>query len=543
MPPRAETMADFSGGIDAKTSPHLVPPNKLMRGMNILFDQDGAIRTRNGYSIANANSPVLLFRHLGFGTLVTAGGVATLVASQDQATGRNFLYLTNTNPWTFIGESSQGWGLVDIIQFVNIVIMTDGYAPPKYYNPALPAGSQFGPIIAQAGQTQPPGGLYAINHLNQLWLWNTAATRGALSGPSSLQACDVGNVNSWPNTFQVFLGDDSDKGTGLATFSIGETGIAPFPILVAFKGYTAYQINGTFGQSNFSIQQIRTDQGCMAPKSIQFVPGLGIIRLTQAGFYLYDGLNDVNISSPSMDPYLFGDFGLQRIDTGGELAALSQSVLYPYPQTYMCACPVNGVVRRWFCFDIKRKSWTVFDILSTGGQGLTALKKLQGFASNVQIGSPTVPMAFDFDRNIYGFAYAATTDNGMPIQATIRVPPLPRRSPLRQAFYSRVLAKVYGCTAGQQVTLQTAIGPAQNPAYAGGTQTINQQTLVAAQPGTAGTFDPVEPLASNMEVALNFDIGRTGELMHTDVSWTGPLTLRGLEFQGVPKPVTRPVRT
>ena len=523
---QVDTRADFSGGLNAQASPWTVEKTQVLRTQNLLFDRKGAMRTRDGYAIIDPNAAAG-YTHRDFAAYVVVNtGVTGLVITNNPAVngGANQLYRNNPTPWTAIGNLQQNYELARIIFLANFAIMTDAYTTPKAWN-----GTTFTTLVAGAGQTVPIGALWAVSHLNQLWVWNTAPTRTALDGPASLRASDVASPNVWPNGNQTFLGDDSDKGMGLAVFSIAEEGIAPFPVLVAFKGYTAYKVTGTFGASNFAIEQIRTDQGCAAGRTIQFIPGMGILRLTQRGFYLYDGLNDQLIST-ALDPYLFGTDGLDGLDE----ATLYRSVaaLYPYPPLYVCACPVAGITRRWFVLDIVRKVWSVFDLVSPTGTGLTALNYYRGLDSPVAIGPAVLRGGFSGDKNIYDFSGAWTTDAGTPIRWSVRVPPIAGNSPLRRHFHRRMLAKVYRVNQGQAVTASFAIGPAQNPSL---NMAMGQAAFTTAQPGAT--------LLSAVEEDLNFPIGRTGEVQWCELAGQGPIEIRALEWQGVPKVPSRPVRT
>ena len=91
----------------------------------------------------------------------------------------------------------------------------------------------------------------------------------------------MNNPNSWPNVNMGYVGsDDGTQGTGIGTFTIAEAGIAPTGSLVLFKDFSTYQIIGVFGAADFSIQQVKSDMGCIGGRSVQFATGHGIIRLS-----------------------------------------------------------------------------------------------------------------------------------------------------------------------------------------------------------------------------------------------------------------------
>lgn len=187
----------------------------------------------------------------------------------------------------------------------------------------------------------PRGAAHAIVYAGSLWLYNTSPTTTAdnFDGPTCLKMSDLNNPNSWNPINTAFLGkDDGDPGTGLATFSIAADGISPTGSLVAFKNFKTYQVIGVFGAANFAIQEAQTDMGCIAPRSIQFLPGFGICRLTHLGFAIFDGVRDRIISEP-IRPYLFG--GLSDIPFMDQnFAYFAKGAQAADPPMYMCATPV-----------------------------------------------------------------------------------------------------------------------------------------------------------------------------------------------------------
>lgn len=218
--------------------------------------------------------------------------------------------------------------------------------------PAFSAGE--GSIIADgtvywkntgkvAAVTPPRGAAHGIVYAGSLWVGNTnpTATSDNFDGPSCLKMSDLNNPNSWNPLNVAFLDrDDGTQITGLATFTIAESGIAPTGSLVAFKDFSTFQINGVFGASNFSISRAQTDMGCSASRSIQFVPGFGIVRLTHLGFAMFDGVRD-RILSEEIRPYLFGGQpDITPVDWN--FVYFSKAAQTASPPMYVCACPLQG---------------------------------------------------------------------------------------------------------------------------------------------------------------------------------------------------------
>lgn len=187
----------------------------------------------------------------------------------------------------------------------------------------------------------PRGAAHAIVYAGSLWVANTNPTTTAdnFDGPNCLKMSDLNNPKSWNPLNTAFLGkDDGDQITGLASFSIAADGISPTGSLVVFKNFKTYQIVGVFGASNFAIQEAQTDLGCIAPRSITFLPGFGIARLTHLGIAIFDGVRDKLISE-EIRPYLFGgtpdiaslDWNFAYFSKGTQAAA---------PPMYMLATPI-----------------------------------------------------------------------------------------------------------------------------------------------------------------------------------------------------------
>jgi hypothetical protein len=189
----------------------------------------------------------------------------------------------------------------------------------------------------------PRGAAHGIVYAGSLWLGNTQPTTTSdnFDGPSCIKMSDINNPNSWNPLNTAFVGkDDGDQITGLATFTIAETGIAPTGSLVVFKSFSTYQVTGVFGATDFSIQQAQTDMGCIASRSIQFLPGFGIVRLTHLGIALFDGVRD-RLISEEIRPYLFGGEP-DIVPLDWNYAWFSKGAQCAIPPMYMLAIPIQS---------------------------------------------------------------------------------------------------------------------------------------------------------------------------------------------------------
>ncbi len=153
---------------------------------------------------------------------------------------------------------------------------------------------------------------------------------------------DLNNPISWnPLNAAQIAPDDADQSTGIKAFTVAEAGIAPQNFLMYFKNYSSYLIQGVFGATNFSITRLQTDLGCIASRTIQFLPGYGIMRLTHLGFAVTDGISDKLQDPEAIRPYLYAE------STESDIATVDQSYVYfskgaqtANPPMYVCAVPL-----------------------------------------------------------------------------------------------------------------------------------------------------------------------------------------------------------
>jgi hypothetical protein len=223
-----------------------------------------------------------------------------------------------------------------------------------------------GPIPASVA---PRGAAHAVAYAGSLWLANTspADTSDGIDGPTCLKMSDSNNPNSWNPINTAFIGrNDGTQITGLQPFTIAALGISPTGSLCVFKEFLTYQVIGIFGSTSFEIQPAQTNLGCIAARSIQFIPGFGVVRFSHLGFAVFDGIND-RLISEDIRPYLFGgaDSEADLVPIDPAYVYLSQSAQTVRPPMYYCVMPLvgaTGALTRLFCYDLVMKSWVVLDL-------------------------------------------------------------------------------------------------------------------------------------------------------------------------------------
>ena len=301
-----------------------------------------------------------------------------------------------------------------------------------------------GPLVAS---TPPRGAAHAVTYAGSLWLANTspADTSDGIDGPSCLKMSDSNNPNSWNPVNTAFIGrNEGTQITGLQPFTIAALGISPTGSLCVFKEFTTYQVIGVFGSSSFEIQPAQTNLGCLAARSIQFLPGFGVVRFSHLGFAVFDGIND-RLISEDIRPYLFGgvnsEADLVPIDIS--YLYLAQSAQTVSPPMYMCAMPLlgsAGLMTRLFCYDLVMKAWAILDLpwalsalnTTSGGEGapIVLCGKTTGQVERMQTG----------DTNW-------DTGNGpdvTPVSWSFRTPEVFGEGSSQRLFYEQVVLTGYG---------------------------------------------------------------------------------------------------
>lgn len=513
------TKVDFSGGVQVTSSPWKLKPTELLRCSNFVLDQDGALNVRDGAVTVEQPPavPATVESILDLHSLCRNDGFVFRLRITREIDGSQRLYRSGT-PWQFIGTFDLQYDTPTMLSYLDQCLITDGY-----HVPYVTDGSSFAIFSTDAGADMIPGAKWMVIHQNAVWAWNTAPVTTTSDGPSSLRQSDVENFHSWPLGNQLFIAkDDGQSGTGLGVFTIAEAGISPDNILVAFKDFSTYQVTGAFGGGAApTIQQVKTDMGCVAGRSIQFVPNYGMIRLTHRGFARFDGLNDTVISD-AIRAYIFGRNDITALNY--DMVSLSVATQSQNPPLYICACPSTPQspgLDRIFIFDVLRSAWTICTFpfpLATCNLLLEP-----GILPYTQVGlrgRPAVQRIFAGDER----------DDGVPVSWQVRFPPV--GVSMQRTYLRRFLASFFHIYAGQAVTAEFVLGPARTPQHIIKVQTVT--STAQAYPGS-GLEDAVED-------ELFWDIGRTGEVLWTELRGAGCLNLRGATWQLSPKPLTRPMK-
>lgn len=368
----------------------------------------------------------------------------------------------------------------------------------------------------------PPAAAHAIVYSGSLWVANTwpVDNPNGIDGPCSIRMSDTNAPNSWNPINQAFL--DKDDGTeiqGLATFTISAQGIPPEGSLVVFKDFSTYQIQGVFGASNFSIQRVVTDMGCTAPRSIQFVPGFGIVRLTHLGIAKFDGVRD-EIVSEEMRPYLFpsNDVSLE------DIMPMDQNYSYgsfgfqtANPPMYCLAIPIgnsDGALTRIICYDLVTKEWGLVDLpfpigsaVQVRAEGTIPISMLGGFSDGV---------LQRWQAGDIQWYTGAGSPNQSVVNWSFRTQEAASQVADQRLYFRRIAIR------GQNTNSTTGI------------------KVVPAVNGIPGTPYTSAPLASG-DFEVFAPIALTGVRAYCDISGSGDVQIQGHSYHTEEKPVGVPV--
>jgi hypothetical protein len=369
----------------------------------------------------------------------------------------------------------------------------------------------------------PRGAAHGIVYAGSLWLANTSpqTTSDNQDGPTVLKMSDANNANSWNPLNVAFIGrDDGTQITGLATFTIAEAGIAPTGSLCVFKEFSTFQVFGVFGATDFDITQAQTDMGCIGPRSLQFIPGFGIVRLAHLGFAIFDGVRDKLISE-EIRPYLFGGEVQQADITGVDFsfAYFTKGVQSTDPPTYFCVAPIlsptgassMGSMNRVFCYDLVLKAWMIID-LPWPISSLTSVRVGEGkpllLAGRSDIGSVERLQSNDV-------TWDSSTPQSAAINWSARLNDIFLEGSSQRAFY-------------RGLTLR---GQCLDP-------TLPPKITVAL------TFDGIdqqpidyfiEPQPGSNQFQLDVDLLINAQVTHVSLSGSGRLVIDSIDWEAVPK--------
>lgn len=371
----------------------------------------------------------------------------------------------------------------------------------------------------------PPGAAHIAIYANALWVWDTWPnnTSNGLDGPTCLRMSDVGNPNSWNPVNQAFLDkDDGTEGMGLAVFTITAQGIPPEGSMIAAKNYATYQIVGVFGASNFAIQRATTDMGCISPRTLEFIPGYGIGRISHLGVCVFDGVND-RLISPQVEPYLFYNNDPELSDIVPADSAwlpYAWSAQTSYPAMYCIWIPLGmplasqGRLTRALCFDMVLRAWGIvdfpFDISCVNQYYANAQRTLNTFVASY---SDSTVQRWQAQDTQWATA-ASGVNTPAPVIGVVRSASVASKDPDQRVYARRVV-----------LTGQIGYGPVAS---------------LLAQPRASGVILRSQTVAipkAGSEFAAEACIDFTSSRFDVIVTFSGDVTLNDIGISVDAKPI------
>jgi hypothetical protein len=362
----------------------------------------------------------------------------------------------------------------------------------------------------------PRGAAHGVVYAGSLWLANTspATTSDQLDGPTVIKMSDANNPNSWNPINTAFIGrDDGSQITGIQPFTIAAVGISPTGSIAVFKEFQTYQIIGLFGSTNFEIQAAQTDMGCLAARTIQFIPGFGVVRFSHLGFAVYDGVND-RLISEEIRPYLFGgryqDSDITPVDM--QYVYLSKSTQSVQPPMYMCAMPLqgnSGALTRVFCYDLILKAWVIIDL----PWAISSLDRVRAGEGN-----PLV-LAGKTDGTVQRMQAGDTLWNGSTaVNWSFRTPDVFGEGSSQRLFFRDMVLRGYATSA---IASTVTVVPTVDGSVKG-----------------ALSVDIVPQATNSNQFEARVSLWLNGQVAHLDISGSGSVVVDSIDWSIEPKATT-----
>ena len=355
------TFSDFSGGLYESQALRIYSgPNSLLQAQNIEYFVSGGgevkIRGRRGVvrytTSAEAGVIRSLYRHSR-----RSGARSLLVAYENGSGNITFKHDTNDDgtlevisgvPTTTTGARWHfaTWPSQDATYMVSTA--ASGADGLRKYDPG--AGT---PITTVSLTGVSVDGPYLTVWKDRLWVTKASELN------YSVYASELNDPTTFPATNQLSV-NDPEGGiiTGLVAF--GDS-------LLIFKNTGIWRFTGDIEFSDSSSQLTQySDVGCIAPETIENIPGIGIIFLSQYGLRLTDGQDphpfDVSYSilpnfiTPSTQSAYSSAFGKYHPRKGIYYLFLS-SATTPYKLSFFSSTPVGSPRGRSDKFLWSKDSW------------------------------------------------------------------------------------------------------------------------------------------------------------------------------------------
>jgi hypothetical protein len=254
--------ADFGGGVDSKSAPYLLEPNRARDARNVVSSNTGALRKRDGCSLFATAGVALTglapFEATANKFLIGAGGTVVYSISPGGTVTTIKTGMTNGARWDWVQAAANGgqgplYGMngTDKQQWDGVAATTSAWTATSG---AVPAGT----FLKSLG--------------NRVWV------AGDPANPSRLYWSDIGNPRGWTAANVLDLDpQDGDQITGLGTAG---------NVLLVFKRRKVFEVYGLDDGSN---RRVSDNIGCVAHRSIVETPAGTFFLTLDKGVWSYDG--------------------------------------------------------------------------------------------------------------------------------------------------------------------------------------------------------------------------------------------------------------
>lgn len=395
-------MYDFSGGLNVRDVPQMVPDNCLVQAYNGYISAQGGFQMRNGiakyHTALSSGLPVLglarFFQEVvnavpqnpvvKFTLAETNGHLFNVEANTDLGA----IGGTNALPWTWV-RASTAHSNTPNVGLTDVMVICTGSGGPYIFD-----GTN---LYSPSGWSAAAGARWCCIVNGVVWFGGIPATPRAIYGTGDGVNTDFRLLPAY-NIFNM-----SNPVTGLCAMGEGATAS-----LAVGMNEGLCLIYGT-GPTNYMVQDIPCD-GVVAGRTMVYYLG-GLYYLGRAGFYTFSGQSDPQPVSDFVQPWFLNDTRVpgyplatnrsaaycQVYNNKIHLGYLSQQSSNSYPDTFLV-------------YDLRVNGWTV-------------LQATPGMYSATLLDSPDDPapaqmlVGSGLNGQVYTWDVITTTpqDDGAPI--------------------------------------------------------------------------------------------------------------------------------
>jgi len=275
---KVKILSDFSGGLNTKVAPALIRENQTPDCLNVLFDEIGGVKTRDGYVYEGYPSTTTIGQKL-FYYQKASGEKFYIVQIQDK-----LYYSPDMEDWTLI-KSDIKWQLNEL----NATVVNDKI----FFTNGIDTVFSFDGTDIDEYSFIPKGKIITSNSdASSGVIYDRVFVANTYDYPSGVYWTDTAYLpdeeDAWSETQLFFVGlNDGDVITGLYVWR-GD--------LYVFKKNSVWKVMNTSPESGALIK-LTSEYGCVAQSTIDEYKNR-LIFLSNKGVILFDGSFFTEVSLP-----------------------------------------------------------------------------------------------------------------------------------------------------------------------------------------------------------------------------------------------------